>query len=299
MKEGSVPPRPVVIAHRGGAPHEIDNSAAAFRHAVTVGADALECDVRQTADGVLVLLHDDHVRLDDGRRLVVRQTSYPALKNALPWLLTVEDFLAEFGDQALLNLDLKEAGYEEELARLLRSWGHPARVFITAQRLASLRRLAGLVPEALRGLSRGHVLSWWPPHLGERGTTTVRWPLALQIAFGAAYARANAVTVHHRVVSPLLVRWLRQRGYVVTTWTVDDLGEARRVIEAGVWALTTNEPDDLLPGLGYPARAAYACSGDWREAFNRIAWLPPLVADRPCQPNGLPRENASKRDRRA
>jgi glycerophosphoryl diester phosphodiesterase len=280
MDELAVSQRPVVIAHRGGAPREIENSAAAFRHAVAVGADALECDVRQTADGVLVLLHDAQVRLEGGDRLAVRQTPYAVLKRALPWLLRLEEFLEEFGGQALLNLDLKGAGYEATLARVLRSWGDPGRVFFTAQSVASLRRLAGLVPEAVRGLSRGQALSRWPRRLDKRGTATARWPLALQIALIAGYARADVVTVHHHVVSPRLVRWLRRRGYLVTTWTVDEREEARRVIHAGVWALTTNQPDDLLPGLGYPPSAAYAGCDDWREAFSRVARAGPGGAGR-------------------
>lgn len=263
--------RPVVIAHRGGAPREIENSAAAFRHAVTAGADALECDVRATADGVLVLLHDDEVRLERDGRLIARQTTYALLKGGLPWLLTLEEFLAEFGDQALVNLDLKGMGYEEELARTVRAWGRPERVFITSQRSLSLRRLGCLLPEASLGLSRGHMLTRWPRRLHGRGTVAARWPLALQVAIGLRYARADAVALHHRMVTPRLVRWLRRAGYAVTSWTVDDPEEARRVIRAGVSALTTNQPDDLIPALGWTSRPAYAGCRGWREVFEQVA----------------------------
>jgi glycerophosphoryl diester phosphodiesterase len=263
--------RPVVIAHRGGAPREIENTAAAFRHAVAVGADALECDVRVTADGVLVLLHDDEIRLERNGRLIVRQAPYSLLKGVLPWLLTLEEFLTEFGDQALVNLDLKGMGYEEELARTLRAWGQLERVFITSQQSLSLRRLACLLPEAARGLSRGHALSRWPCRLRGRGAVAARWPLALQLAIGMRYARADAVTLHHRMVTPHLVRWLRRAGYAVTAWTVDDPEEARRVIRAGVWVLTTNEPADLIPALGWANRPACAGCRGWHEVFAQVA----------------------------
>lgn len=263
--------RPVVIAHRGGAPSETENSAAAFRHAVAAGADALECDVRATADGVLVLIHDSEIRLERNGRLIVRQTPHSVLKDALPWVLTLEDFLSEFGGQALINLDLKGKGYEEQLAQTVRAWGHPERAFITGQRSASLRRLADLLPEAAYGLSRGHMLTRWPRRLQGRGTVTARWPIALQMAIGLRYARADAVALHHRMVTPRLVRWLRRAGYAVTSWTVDDPEEARRVVEAGVWALTTNEPDDLIPVLGWCRRPAFAGCRGWREVFEGFA----------------------------
>ncbi|MCM8747746.1 glycerophosphodiester phosphodiesterase [Thermomicrobiaceae bacterium CFH 74404] len=263
--------RPVVIAHRGGAPREIENSAAAFRHAIAAGADALECDVRATADGVLVLIHDSEIRLESNVRLIVRQTPYSVLKDALPWLLTLEDFLSEFGGQALINLDLKGKGYEEQLAQTVRAWGHPERVFITGQRSASLRRLADMLPEATFGLSRGHMLTRWPGRLQARGTAAARWPLALQMAIGLPYARADAVALHHWMVTQRLVSWLRRAGYAVTTWTVDETREARRVVEAGVWALTTNEPDDLIPALGWSRRPAFAGCPGWREVFDRDA----------------------------
>ena len=49
---------PKVTAHRGGSDERPENTLAAFRHAVAIGADAVEFDVRSTADHRLVVLHD-------------------------------------------------------------------------------------------------------------------------------------------------------------------------------------------------------------------------------------------------
>lgn len=259
------PKRPVVIAHRGGAPNEIENSAAAFRHALAVGADALECDVRATADGVLVLLHDAVVRLGDDRQLVVRDTLYDVLARSLPWLVTLEDVLDEFGGHALLNLDLKVTGYEQAIARLVKARGIAERVYVTSQRSLSLRALRTLLPDALLGLSRGHAMTRWPRRW--RGASLARWVLVFQALFGLRVAGAHAVAVHSGLVTPATVRLLQHCGYVVTAWTVDDAVEAERLVRAGVVALATNEPDDLFATLGWSAVSGYAnCSG-WREAL--------------------------------
>ncbi|MEO5771329.1 MAG: glycerophosphodiester phosphodiesterase, partial [Burkholderiaceae bacterium] len=50
--------RPRVIAHRGSSALHPDNGWAAFEAAVAEGADAIECDVQATRDGVLVVRHD-------------------------------------------------------------------------------------------------------------------------------------------------------------------------------------------------------------------------------------------------
>ncbi|HEX2810036.1 MAG TPA: glycerophosphodiester phosphodiesterase family protein, partial [Kineosporiaceae bacterium] len=62
---------PSVVAHRGASATEPEHTLAAYRRAIQLGADALECDVRMTADGHLVCVHDRLVdRTSDGHGLV-------------------------------------------------------------------------------------------------------------------------------------------------------------------------------------------------------------------------------------
>jgi glycerophosphoryl diester phosphodiesterase len=65
------PPTPRVIAHRGASDTEPEHTLAAYVHALEVGADGVECDVRLTADGHLVCVHDRTVdRTSNGSGLV-------------------------------------------------------------------------------------------------------------------------------------------------------------------------------------------------------------------------------------
>lgn len=60
-----------VVAHRGASEDAPEHTLAAYRKAIEYGADALECDVRLTADGHLVLVHDRRVnRTSNGRGAV-------------------------------------------------------------------------------------------------------------------------------------------------------------------------------------------------------------------------------------
>ncbi len=260
-------PRPfTLIAHRGGGSAHEENRAESFRKALAEGAPALECDVRQTGDGALVLLHDGVVPLAGGGRLVVRQASLAALRIAVPGLLTLEEFLEEFGHRALINLDLKGSGFERALGRAIERWGHPERVYVTSQHAASLRRLAEYLPTAHRGLSHGHSFTRVPRRMAGRGVFPVRSLMAFQLALTLRLARADHVALQHRVVTPWLTRWLRLQGWQVTSWTVNDPREALRLLRAGVRALTSDIPCQLAESLAtrglHPVTAR-----NWDEVF--------------------------------
>ena len=62
---------PEVVAHRGSTAEAPEHTLAAYRHAATIGADAVECDVRMTRDGVLVCVHDRQIRSTSNGRGVV------------------------------------------------------------------------------------------------------------------------------------------------------------------------------------------------------------------------------------
>src|SRR5664279_2012033 len=92
--------QPVGFAHRGGAPGP-DNTLSAFRTALAAGANALETDVRLTADGVAVLVHDDPL-WTAGRRFRIRRTLRARLPRTIPAL---PELYAECGADYELAID--------------------------------------------------------------------------------------------------------------------------------------------------------------------------------------------------
>ena len=62
---------PEVVAHRGATADAPEHTLAAYRDAAAIGADAVECDVRMTRDGVLVCVHDRQIRRTSNGRGVV------------------------------------------------------------------------------------------------------------------------------------------------------------------------------------------------------------------------------------
>jgi len=98
--------RPLAIAHRGGALLGPENTAEAFAASIKADAEIVETDLRFSADGALVCLHDaDLARLTgDPRR--VAETDLTTLRAALPGLLTLEEAIAASAPLGLL-LDVK------------------------------------------------------------------------------------------------------------------------------------------------------------------------------------------------
>ncbi|CCF82850.1 glycerophosphodiester phosphodiesterase [Nitrolancea hollandica] len=241
--------RPLIIAHRGGFPQEPDNSAAAFQHAITVGADGLECDVRRTADGILVLTHDEAIRVN-GRRIQVPESSFASLRDAMPWLLTLPEFLEAFGQKAaILNVDLKARGFEAEVLDLLRQFAVVERTVISTTSIESLRKLASLEPGLRLGLSRGQWVTSVPSRLAREALAAVIRTTLPLLLFELRFSRATAIMLQHAIVAPGLVARLHQHGYRVFAWTVDDALEARRVAAARVDGIATDVPGRIMAAL--------------------------------------------------
>ena len=129
---------PVVMVHRGASALAPENTLLAYARALDCGADGVEADVRRTADGVLVLFHDDVLdRLTHGIGAVSQLTARELLalkpRSAFgrPAGGTPPSFvqLLDLARQRamLLHLDLKEDGLEDEVAQWLDAadcWDH-------------------------------------------------------------------------------------------------------------------------------------------------------------------------------
>lgn len=239
----------MLVAHRGGALNEIDNSAAAFDSALGLGVDMLEFDVRQAGDGTLVLLHDRAVYAGR-RRWIVRDTPYDRLRSLMPHLLTLDDYLERFGQASPFVLDMKTHGYEVEVVNALRRHGVVGRAMVSSGHIHSLRRLAGLSPELELALSRGHPRT--SVEFDAVFNVFERY-LALTLPVFLLVARACAVTLHHQSVDRRLVQRLHARGFRVFTWTVDDPDAARALVGMGVDSITSNRPELIRPVLNPPS----------------------------------------------
>src|SRR5688572_6117496 len=102
--------RPVVVAHRGASAERPENTLAAFARAADLGADAVEFDVRVTADGRGVVLHDDTLdRTTDGEGPLAKRTlaEVRGLRAGGEPVPTVEEALGALSGRCAAVIEIK------------------------------------------------------------------------------------------------------------------------------------------------------------------------------------------------
>lgn len=244
-----------IIAHRGASRYAPENTVAAFDLALAMGCRALETDVRLTADGVPVLMHDATVdRVTDGRGPVDRLTwaEISALRVKDLWedaedllseapvepvrVMRLEEFLERYlggsgpgpgGRPVQLVLELKAPGTPEAVCRALAPYADrvsPDRVFVTSFDPELLARARRLMPAVSVGLL----------------TRTVD----LAALDACARLQAEQVCPHARTVTSHAVEAAHRERLQVRVWGVgSDPDLLRRAWEAGADGATTDAPD--------------------------------------------------------
>ena len=140
---------PLIIAHRGAWEEAPQNSLHAVRHAAALGCDGIEIDVRRTADGRIIVVHDARVRWRQVGRLDHRQVQDRMRVGQAPLLA---DVLDQAAGRLLVDVELKEDGYVEAAMNLVAERLTPAQYVITSFLPRVLAQVKELRPEAHTGL---------------------------------------------------------------------------------------------------------------------------------------------------
>lgn len=222
----------IVTGHRGAMGSEPENTLRSFRRAVEAGCDEIELDLRITADGRLVVLHDATVdRTTDGSGPVEGLTvdELRALDAGLgervpTWAETVAAVDVRF--QAEVKAPSAVALLVEAL---LVDPGLATRTLVTSSHAEILLAVRSEMPEAATGLILGRT----PP---------VADILALTGAAGAGTALCGITGLTVEGVAEL-----HERGLDVTAWPVPDADVYARAVELAVDGVTTDHPERLRP----------------------------------------------------
>ena len=247
----------LAFAHRGGAYHPdiegLENTLAAFKHAVSLGYDYLETDVHVTRDGVLLAFHDSVLDRVTDQRGAIADLTFEEVRRAMVGGREQVPTLAQLFDEfpeARFNIDLKADGAGPALAEFVaerEAWDRVLVGSFSRPRLNEFRRLtAGRVPTSAAPLEV--VLFRFLPSGRLADRLTGRKVSALQIPH-----RQGRLTIASRG----LVRRAHAAGRPVHVWTVDDPDEMRQLLDKGVDGLFTDRTDLL--------RDVLTERGDWRE----------------------------------
>jgi glycerophosphoryl diester phosphodiesterase len=207
-----------VIGHRGAPTQRQENTLDGFLLAVSQGADAVELDAHATADGVVVVHHDDAVA---GQQ--IRSLTIDALVRAAPSIPSLETVLRSIGTRATVYVELKGASIESEVIRVVRA--HGKRFALHSFDHAAVERAAALAPDIPRGV------------LIDAGTTN-----PIQAVFSAvARTRARDVWPHWSLVGADMIEAANELGVRVIPWTVNTPQSARHLKSLGVAGICTDD----------------------------------------------------------
>src|SRR6185437_4755576 len=220
---------PLRLGHRGHRVadwKETENSLAAFDRALACGCEGLELDLRHTADGRVVVLHDPDLRTASGR-VLVSETTLRGLRRLHPELATLDQVLQRYHRRAWLDLELKSIEAAPLSVPLIKRWP-PMAGFV----------LSSFDPECLRVLRR--LMPAAPLCLNLRRPCSVR---------SLRRAEVQWIAPQQASCTPWYVRRLKSEGWNVLVWTVNRPARMRLLANAGVDAMVSDDPSLLVSML--------------------------------------------------
>jgi glycerophosphoryl diester phosphodiesterase len=236
-----------VIAHRGFSGAAPENTLAAVRAAIAVRADMVEIDVTLTADGHIVVIHDETLdRTSDGSGDVSQATLAELQElDAGSWfdpsfaeerIPTLDDVLFEVEGRILLNVEVKSEavarGVVAKVASAIREHGMVDQVVVSSFSPTALREMHSVAPEI-----RTAVLYNTTYHQGQD---------AVEIVTDLG---ASIFNIKRQRLTGNMLRRCREHGIPVGIYTVNKPRRMRRLVKKNVGAIFTDHPDRLLEVL--------------------------------------------------
>jgi len=225
----SAPPgTPVLrVGHKGAARLATPNTLAAMRAAQAVGVDAVELDVVAGQGGALALGHDE--------REAARGATLFA--DALTLLAT-----PPFAGVRVL-VDVKAREIEAPIVAALHAHGVGDRALVCAREpeiLHAVRRHDAALP-------RGWSLRW-PWHARLLPGARARHGVAAAVGTALREGAAEAIMLHHSLVTPATVAAIHDAAATLYAWTVNDPARLQRLVALGADAVVSDDPRIFLPG---------------------------------------------------
>lgn len=234
-------PRPTIFAHRGASAYAPENTLAAFELALRQGADGIELDAKLTADGQVVVIHDQTVnrttegsgrvkdltlaelrKLDAGSHFDVAFKGEP--------IPTLDEVLKAVGQMTILNIELTNYAsitdaLPEKVAVLVKRHKLTRRVIFSSFNPIALIRIRKMLPDVPIGLLA------MP---GKRG--------ALARSLVGRFLAYQSLHLNHADVTPALVKNSHQRGCYLYVYTVNQAADMRRLLNMDVDGIFTDDP---------------------------------------------------------
>lgn len=233
LRSARVSDQTVVVGHRGAASSAPENTLAAIRAAIAAGADWIEIDVQETADGEVVVIHDRDLMKLAGVDLEIWNATLAELGQidigswydpafAAERVPTLREVLETARSQTRVVIELKYYGHQERLEA----------------------RVAAVVDE-LDMASEIAVMSLEPDGLRTMHELRPDWRIGLLAATALGDLTrldADFLAINEGLATSRFIRDAHTRGKQVWAWTVNDPIQMSRLISLGIDGLITDQP---------------------------------------------------------
>jgi glycerophosphoryl diester phosphodiesterase len=230
-----------IIAHRGFSGRAPENTLAAIREAIDIGADMAEIDVTLSSDGEIVVVHDETLqRTTNGSGPVSEHTlrelkeldagSWFSPRFAAETIPTLEEVLTAVKGRILLNIEIKseavEGGIAAKVVATVRRFEMTDQVVISSFAPTALEQVRGLSPDLVTAVL-------YKPEF-HRGLDTVEIVGDLG---------ASAFNIKRQRLTAKMLKRCGEHSIPVAVYTVNKKRHMRRMMRKGVAAIFTDHPD--------------------------------------------------------
>jgi glycerophosphoryl diester phosphodiesterase len=249
--------KPLVCGHRGACGIAPENTLAAFHKAHELGAEWVELDVQLSADGHLIVFHDDTLERTTDKGGTRRPTDLTLTQlqklDAGSWfnpefagekIPTLDQILEEFGDKLAINIEIKskprfeqDNGIEAKVVEAVQRHNLVENVLISSFDPNRLIVTHELEPKMAIGIL------FHPKSLAHLPTAD---PFKL-----AELTHATALHPHFQMVTPEMVEKAHKIGLQVNVWTVNHPQDIRQQISLGVDMIMSDLPDLVTQQIIY------------------------------------------------
>ena len=234
-------PQPIIFAHRGASASAPENTLAAFELALAQNADAIELDVKLSADGQAIVIHDPMVDRTTGSHGRVKDLPLRELRaldagsffsekfhgEKIPML---EEVFEAVGKRTFINVELTNYSTPrdqlvESVCMLVKKCGLQKRVMFSSFFASNLSKARAYLPEVPRGLlAFGGLLGAWAR------------------SFGFDFGNYQALHPYVADVTPQQVQRVHRLNRRIHVWTVNAAEDMHRLFGWGVDAIFTDDP---------------------------------------------------------
>lgn len=234
-------PQPIIFAHRGASAHAPENTLAAFELALAQNADAIELDVKLSADGQVMVIHDTTVNRTTGSHGRVTDLSLAQLKSldagsffssqySGEKIPTLQEVFEAVGQRIFINVELTNYNTPrdrlvETVCALVKDLGLQKHVMFSSFFASNLSKARAYLPDVPRGLlAFSGLLGAWAR------------------SFGFAFGRYQALHPNIQDVTPQQIQRVHRLQRRIHVWTVNAPQDMRRLFQWGVDAVFTDDP---------------------------------------------------------